>query len=173
MSDQLPDTIKPQSLIDTRGQLSGFSKLAAMERLSALLVNNDGIVEARLDFGRDRQGIKYVKGSLKTELSLTCQRCLETVRYPVDVTLSVALLNSEDQAKELPDEYDPVILDSQLLSLTALIEDELILALPIVAMHPETECSNRVTTDTATERTEKQNPFAALAQLKGKLNSTQ
>lgn len=172
MSDQLPDTIKPQSLVDTGGQLSGFSELAAMERLSAQLVSNDGIVEARLVFGRDRQGIKYVKGSLKTELLLTCQRCLETMHYPVDVTLSVALLNSEDQAEGLPDEYDPLVLDSQSLSLTTLIEDELILALPIVAMHPETECANRMTTGTANDGADKPHPFAALAQLKGKLNST-
>jgi uncharacterized protein len=173
MSDQLPDTIKPQSLIDTEGQLNGFTELAAMKRLSALLVSNDGVVEARLAFGRDRQGIKYVRGSLKTELLLTCQRCLEAVRYPVDVTLSLALLNSEDQAEGLPDQYDPAVLDSQSLSLTTLIEDELILALPIVAMHPETECSDHVKAEPGNDGREKQNPFAALEQLKGKLNSTQ
>jgi uncharacterized protein len=174
MSDQLPDTIKPQSFIDTGGQLSGFSKLAKMERLSAMLAGNDGTVEARLEFGKDYQGIRFIKGTLKTELLLTCQRCLETVSYPVHVALSLALLGTEDQATGLPDEYDPLVLDSQSLSLTTLIEDELILALPIVAMHPESECANRMAVHADDEEVAgKPNPFAALAQLKGKLNSTQ
>ena len=174
MSDQLPDTIKPQSLIDTGGQLSGYHKLAAMERLSAMLASNDGIVEARLVFGKDYQGIRFIKGTLKAELLLTCQRCLETVPYPVDLDLSLAILGSEDQAAELPEEYDPLVLESQSLSLSTLIEDELILALPIVAMHPESECTNRMVTDTTDRHNaDKPHPFAALAQLKNKLNSTQ
>jgi uncharacterized protein len=53
-----------------------------------------------------------------------------------------------------------------------LIEDELLLALPIVAMHPETECASRMTADKVTDGADKPQPFAALAQLKGKLNST-
>lgn len=174
MSDQLPDTIKPQSLIDTGGHLSGYTVLADMERLSAMLASNDGVVETRLDFGKDHQGIRFIKGRLKAELLLTCQRCLETVPYPVDLALSLALVGSEDQAAGLPEQYDPLVLDSQSLSLTTLIEDELILALPIVAMHPESECTNRVPTDEDDGHVaDKPNPFAALAQLKGKLNSTQ
>jgi len=174
MSDQLPDTIKPQSLIDTGGQLSGFSKLATMERLSAMLASNDGTVEAQLEFGKDFQGIRLIKGTLKAELLLTCQRCLEPVSYPVQLALSLALLGAEDQAAGLPDEYDPLVVDSQSLSLTTLIEDELILSLPIVAMHPESECPNRMAIKTDVEDvTDKPHPFAALAQLKGKLNSTQ
>ena len=173
MSDQLPDTIKPQSLIDTGGHLSGYSVLADMERLSTMLASNDGIVEARLDFGKDHQGIRFIKGTLKAELLLTCQRCLETVPYPVDLVLSLALLASEDQVAGLPDEYDPLVLDTQSLSLTTLIEDELLLALPIVAMHPESECSNRMMADLDDAHTaDKPHPFAVLAQLKGKQNST-
>jgi len=173
MSDQLPDTIKPQSLIDTGGHLSGFRKLADMERLSSQLVSNDGVVEARLDFGRDSQGIRFVKGRLKTELALTCQRCLDTMRYPVDLAISLAIISTEDKAEELPEQYDPLVLDSQLLSLTTLIEDEVILALPIVAMHPEAECTEHMAKQTDDEGADKPHPFAALAELKGKLNSPQ
>lgn len=174
MSDQLPETIKPQSLIDTGGQLNGHRKLAAMERLSTLLAGNDGAVEARFVFGKDYQGIRFIKGTLKADLLLTCQRCLGTVSYPLDLNLSLAIIGAEDQAAGLPDEYDPLVLDSQTLSLTTLIEDELILALPIVAMHPEAECENRVDlhADDGDDAV-RPNPFAALAALKGKLNSTQ
>ena len=175
MSGQLPETIKPQSLIDNDGHVSGFTALAKMERLAALLDNSAGTVETQLDFGRDAQGIRFIRGSIKTELALNCQRCLETVLYPVDIKLSLGMISSAEKADTLPDGYEPLIFDSTMLSLTALIEDELLLALPIVALHPDNVCSastanNSVATEPAAE---KPHPFAALAQLKGKLDSTQ
>jgi uncharacterized protein len=167
MSDPLPDTIKPQSLIDNGGHIGGYCSLAKMDRLSALLSRNDGVVEANLDFGKDSQGIRFIKGRLQTELLLHCQRCLETVSYPVDLTAG-------EQVNDLPDSYDPLVIDAQSLSLTTVIEDELLLALPIVAKHQETECVSSVTSETGDSYTdEKPNPFAELAQLKGKLNPTQ
>ena len=174
MSGQLPETIKPQSLVDTGGHVSGITTLAKMERLAALLADSAGTVETRLDFGKDRQGIRFVRGSIKTELLLTCQRCLETMRYPVDLKLTLALIATDEQADSLPEGYEPLVLDSQMLSLIALVEDELILALPIVPMHPDSECSLRIAaaSDIDTEvSAEKPHPFAALAQLKGKLDS--
>jgi len=175
MSDQLPETIKPQSLVDTGGHIGGFTSLARMDRLAALLENRTGAVETQLDFGKDSQGIRFVHGSIKTELPLICQRCLEVMRYPVDLRLSLALVTSVEQADRLPEGYEPLVLDSATLSLTTLVEDELLLTLPIVAMHPESECSVRtpVSSEVNTGKvTEKPHPFAALAQLKGKLDST-
>jgi uncharacterized protein len=176
MSGQLPETIKPQSLVDNEGHVSGFTALDKMERLAALLENSAGTVETQLDFGRDARGIRFIRGSIRGELPLRCQRCLEAVTYPVDIDLSLALVVSEDQADRLPEGYEPLFFDSTTLSLITLIEDELLLALPIVAMHPEDECSanktavsNRAETDPALE---KPHPFASLAQLKGKLDST-
>jgi len=170
MSDQLPDTIKPQSLVDTGGRLNGFISLDKMARLSAQLASNDGFVEAQLSFGKDVQGIRLVRGTIKTELQLTCQRCLEVVSYPLDLKLSLALIASAEQAEDLPEEYEPLVLDSPALSLTTLIEDELLLALPIVAMHPETTCSINKEVAAENETVEKPHPFATLAQLKGKLD---
>jgi len=173
MSDQLPETIKPQSLVDTGGHVGGITALAKMKRLTALLANTAGTVETQLDFGRDAQGIRFVRGSIKTELPLTCQRCLETVYYPVEHNLSLGMIISEEQADRLPEGYEPLVIDSQTLSLTALVEDELLLALPIVALHTDNECSAGIATGDSSEleaAAEKPHPFAALAELKGKLD---
>jgi uncharacterized protein len=95
------------------------------------------------------------------------------MRYPVDIELSLALVATEAQADSLPDGYEPLVLDSPMLSLIALVEDELILALPIVALHPDSECSVKTTgSGDAAVPADKPHPFAALAQLKGKLDST-
>jgi len=175
MSDQLPETIKPQSLVDTGGSISGVIALAKMKRLASLLVNSEGLVETQLEFARDVQGNRLVHGVITTELPLICQRCLETVRYPVNVELSLALIANADQMDRLPESYDPLVLDSPSLSLTELVEDELLLALPIVAMHTQAECNANLAEidDSETESSDEEpHPFAALAQLKGKLDST-
>ncbi len=172
MSEQLPDTIKPQSLVDTGGQINGFILLNKMKRLVAQLASDDGQAEVNVSFGRDLQGIRYIKGSIKTELLLICQRCLESVAIPIDLALNLGLIINTDQAEELPEEYEPLLIEGQSLSLTQVIEDELILALPIVAMHPESACSMKITDATKIQAdVEKPHPFAALAALKNKTDS--
>ena len=175
MSDQLPETIKPQSLVDTGGHIEGFTSLAKMDRLAAVLENRAGTVETQLDFGKDSQGIRFVHGTIRTELPLICQRCLEVMHYPVDLSLSLALVASVEQADRLPEGYEPLVLDSSTLSLTTLVEDELLLALPIVAMHPDSECSIETPVSADDDKDDipgKPHPFASLAQLKGKLDTT-
>ena len=175
MLDPLPETIKPQSLVDTGGHVSGIVALSKMKRLTASLASDTETVEAQLDFGRDAQGIRFVRGSIKGKLPLTCQRCMETVYYPVEHAVSLGMIIREEQVDKLPDVYDPLLIDSPTLSLTALIEDELLLALPIVALHADDDCSVSITASDFSETEaapEKPHPFAALAELKGKLDST-
>lgn len=71
----------------------------------------------------------------------------------------------------LPESYEPLLLEESTVSLLEMIEDELILLLPLVAKHNTSEC--HVEQDFAAspalvhdEPTEDQNPFAALEQLK-------
>lgn len=172
MSEQLPDTIKPQSLVDTNGQIVGYVSLNNMKRLVTQLASDSGKVEASLTFGRDRQGIRFVNGTIRTNLVLICQRCMEQMTYPVDITLNLALITDADQAEELPESYEPLLIEGQSLSLTSVIEDELILALPIVAMHAQADCSIKLTEITTPQTDEeKPHPFAALAALKDKTDS--
>lgn len=176
MSDQLPDTIKPQSLFDTGESVSGWTPLANLDRLAALLVNNIGDVETQLDFAKDAQGLRTIRGSIKAELPLQCQRCLQAVLYPVNIKLSLAMVINAEQSERLPQAYDPLLFVTSMLSLSALIEDELILALPLVAKHVDEAChmTNGASNSqvTVVEVAEKAHPFAALAQIKGKLGST-
>lgn len=71
---------------------------------------------------------------------MTCQRCLEAVTVRIDAEFRLGLVEAEQSMVGLPDGLDPLLVRRyDTCSLARLIEDELILALPIVPKHDETE----------------------------------
>lgn len=102
---------------------------------------------------------------------LTCQRCLQPMAQPLDVDRTIRFVPGEDEAAQLDEELEEDVLAlPRLLDLAALIEDELILGLPIVPMHescPQPLVFNgEAVTDSEEPEEERPNPFAALAALK-------
>ncbi|MAD27423.1 MAG: hypothetical protein CMK75_05280 [Pseudomonadales bacterium] len=99
-----------------------------------------------------------------------CQRCLEQVVIPLDSECDVGFVETDEAAKQLPRLYEPVIVGEEPLDLISLIEDELLLALPAVPMHPQDTCQHppgyRPETAEPEEKSEKPNPFSVLAKLK-------
>ena len=169
MLEQLPETVKPFSLADSRQALDGELPLARMPRLTEQLDDSSGTVAVTLQFGCDSQRIPFVQGRIRADLTMTCQRCMESVRVPVNIDFSLALLRSAAGMNELPVQYEPLVVDSARMSLLAMVEDELLLALPIVAMHDTAEChagerDSRDSTDDGQDQ--ESNPFAVLAGLK-------
>ena len=98
---------------------------------------------------------------------LPCQRCLEPVSYSVTAHIDVALVWNEDQAKALPGRLDPWLVGEERMVLTDLIEEELLLAMPLVALHDP--CPTALPQDRGEPEKHENadNPFAVLAKLKG------
>jgi len=98
--------------------------------------------------------------TIDAKLPVLCQRCLEAMQ--IKLKLEFDYLISENMSVEI-DENDEMdwLEPSQRMSLDELIEDELLIAMPIAPVH-ETNCNKA-----KTESGEKQNPFAA---LKGKFS---
>jgi hypothetical protein len=69
----------------------------ALPRLAALLEHADGTVSVALAAGVDEQGLRFIEGSLQTEIELVCQRCLGPLRLPLRVTVSLALIRAESE----------------------------------------------------------------------------
>jgi len=156
MSSELPDRVDPFRLCDGAQSFEGRLKLAEMPRLSEALVSNDGAVSYRIDCDRDERRRARLRGSVDAELAVVCQRCMGPMRLPVHVEFQLAVVTGQDEAT---------------LSLASVIEDELILALPVAPLHPIEECSEDpadwsltdIEPDTVLQR---ENPFAVLAGIK-------
>lgn len=178
-NERLPVHIDPIRMAESRRLLRGRLALAEMSRLGEALQDTEGEVTVSLEFGTDNEGIRFMRGRIQAEVGLECQRCLETMRYPINSEFALAMVRSETEAEALPSHYEPLLVEGDPLFLRDIIEDELLLALPIVAMHAPEECSVDTSPGRAAGETHKdtgvatvkENPFSVLADLKtdGKL----
>lgn len=84
-------------------------------------------------------GQPAVKGRLNGQVVLTCQRCMKPVASDVDERFQV-LIVPEERSDE-PGGYEPVIANPTRLDLAWLVEDQVLLALPLVPMHPQDDCA--------------------------------
>jgi uncharacterized protein len=171
MSKRFPDRLDPWRFADLGKEIGGELPLETFSRLSACLLKPAGNVSFRLAFGRDPERRAILGGWLKAVLSLQCQRCLEEVNLPVDIRLSVVFVRGLDEAEMLPDDLEPCLIEDGQVVFRDLLEDELLLALPQVAMHDPGAChppAQGVAEKAPIERSgqERENPFAALAELK-------
>jgi uncharacterized protein len=172
-SERLPVHIDPFRMAETRRLLEGTIALAEMARLGESLQDTAGEVSVSLEFGIDNEGIRFIRGRIQAEVSLECQRCLETMRYPIDSEFMLGLVRSSTEAETLPSHYEPLLVEDGPLFLRDIIEDELLLALPIVAMHAPEACGVELNAMPQPDEAQEDdgeaagdNPFAALADLK-------
>jgi uncharacterized protein len=171
MSGSLPALIDPIQLAQAGARLRGHLPVGCMPRLSELLVDTHGDVAVDIESGRDMSGVSFMDLTVAAALTLRCQRCLEAMRYPVSRRQRLGLVTSQAAAERLPDEFEPLIVTAEPMSLSDIVEDELILALPIVAAHDQNQaCSGRAVLRAAAQPVteERGNPFDVLAGLKDK-----
>ena len=165
MSSGLPATFDPLRLADEGRRLSGSLPIKLFMRLLQGGVRPIGAVEIDLQFRRTGQGARQVEGQFTTELRLTCQRCLEELRLPLKLASIFYFVRAESEAESLPEESELIVVDQPLV-LADFVEDELLLALPMIPMHTEAECHAlgfRAVREAAPTR---ENPFATLATMK-------
>jgi uncharacterized protein len=175
VSSTLPESVDPWRMVNARRSFSGRLKLSSLQRLATSLAATDGDVDYELDFGKDEFGISGVHVRATVELPLTCQRSLATFRLPVSIDTKLGFIVSEDDEAGLPEGYEPLLLDGTGgLRPADLIEDELILAVPIVPVAPGTQEMHHEWKDERAEQpVAKPNPFAVLQQVKLQATSKQ
>lgn len=175
MRHRLPERIDPFRLPPAGRGMSGRIELARLSRLKASLVADEGEAEVELLFDTDDQGVHRVEGHIRCTLTLECQRCLEPVRHEVDTRFELALVQSEAQAQGLPTDAEPLVVETATVSIPELVEDELILGLPLVPRHATDEACHPTRFEAAPAAGGRDGdggedtasgPFAELARLK-------
>lgn len=165
----IPQGLDPFKQIGSGNEIGGQIALEKLSRLDGLLANQEGFVSAALQFYRDEQHIAVVSGQIASDLHLTCQRCLQADEVSISGEFTFALIRDEAHIDNLPDGYEALVLDKPELNLYALIEEELILSLPIVHFH-DGQCKDgeqKMSFGELDKNTgEKANPFAVLDKLK-------
>ena len=166
MNPTLPELVDPWRMVSARRAFAGRLPLASMKRLASGLADTSGEVEYELDFDKDQAGVSGVHVRAKTALPLICQRTLERFEQPVEIDAKLGFIVDEADEAALPAGYEPLLLDPAGLRPADVIEDELILALPVFPVKPGTQEMQREWKDAATEVEAKPNPFAVLKNVK-------
>jgi len=167
-SQQIPQRLDPFKYIGGGLELAGSVALERLTRLDDLLANKQGNVQISIRFSRDEQKFAVVSGEIETEVNLVCQRCRAVDTISIASEFRFALLRKEADIQSLPESYEPMLLDKPELDIYELIEEELILALPIVHYHEEGNCSEALQKSFGKDVNveEKPNPFSVLEKLK-------
>lgn len=142
--------------------LSGELGFAELSRLAGVLSSTEGVLSWSLEGIHGEDGRPYLRLSLRGTSELSCQRCLSALSWQLD---HVSLLQLQRPGSAISDEeleieeYDAIeaVADFDVL---ALIEDELLLAVPLVPKHDQCE------PPASAGASEKKSPFDVLAKLR-------
>ncbi len=171
---RLPVEVDPFKLVEQGRLFEGRIPQQDFSRLQELLFsdneNKNNLIAVNLEFTRTDTRLPVIKGHIKAELQMVCNRCLEATDLSIDSTLEVVLVGSDAQAERLQEGFDIWLVEDQTLFLRDFIEDEILLAMPIVISHedcvPARELIEALPGDENREEQKKENPFAALKDLK-------
>jgi uncharacterized protein len=144
--------------------LTGRLELRLMQRLRELISNREGYAAYNLDFRRDDKGIINITGVLSATLVVMCQRCLNEMDLHLSTPVHIGLVGSQEEMKNLPDFLEPFLMEGREISLLKLIEEELLLGLPLSPLHDAADCPASHEAEKYTP--DKKSPFAILKDMK-------
>lgn len=165
----LAPMLEIEALVSREAELETEYALRDLPRVAPLLLKNEGAARVHLRFTRYDAGERRfaaAEGRISATLALTCQRCLEAVAVPVEAETRLMFVADEADAEAVPASHDAVVMSEGRVLLPALVEDELLLALPLIPAHPaESGCGPKGESKAQAPALGSQRPFAALRDL--------
>ncbi len=169
MRDKLRRRYQVHKEVTRNAYFEGEIALAELSRLGGMLYHEPrdegGGVTLRFEFVRDEFGTALILGQLQASIALQCQRCLGALTVAIEQGIELMV----DAGDELVSRssLDAIDSDEGYVDIFEVVEDELILALPLVPLHEDTDCNQHWPVAEAHDETGgKDNPFAVLQQLK-------
>ena len=146
-------------------ELRAAVAIADLPRLHDALFDQSGEIAYSLTGAVNKDGVASLRLDIAADLRMTCQRCLGPVKFRLKSARKFILVPQAqalgDPAEE-PDDVERIHVDAE-LNVAALVEDETILCLPMVAGHQPGECSPHFA---AGGESDMKSPFSSLAILK-------
>ncbi|MEI5638438.1 MULTISPECIES: 23S rRNA accumulation protein YceD [unclassified Pseudoalteromonas] len=167
---KIPITLDPCRAAQRRATYDGFVLLEELSRLQQVVQDQNSEIAVDIHCDIDEQGLVVLRGKVQAHLTVTCQRCNGELGLDLEQDFAYSPVGLGAESESLPERYDELELDEEgEVNLRQLIEDELILAIPIVPMHDEAQCSYSDEPKSFGEiaaEDSKPNPFEILKQLK-------
>lgn len=134
----LPKTVDPIRFAKQQATFDGDVALKTLPRLQEICDQVDKTVHVVLQF--DQESRWYViRGNINGSVGLICQRCNCPMDFNLDVSFVLSPVVSEERAKNLPTHIEPVFMEDESIVVDEMIEDEILLAFPMVPKHESDE----------------------------------
>lgn len=141
MKTGLPTQIDAERYAREGRSIEGFIPQAVLPRLKDLLGDINNQIKTNLSFAVNGQGHIVIDGQIDTTVVLECQRTLELFDYPVKTSFKLVVVKDDRQADSLSPEYEPFLMDDNgYVSPLEMVEEEIILSLPLVAKKELKDC---------------------------------
>lgn len=169
----LPSSVNLRAAVQQQLRYEGYYPSTLWTRLATATEGVVSELQATICFTQDAQQRLVVSGEARVEVALLCQRCNDCFLQTLSVNYCVSPVLDDKQAKALPSLYDPWIIDQyEQVDLISLIEDELLLGLPLASVHPAEGCAAAIlpylnsSQLPVVEQVKQDNLFGALLSLK-------
>jgi len=183
-ANTFPAQIEPFKWAEQGFKWSGQLPLSRFVRIAREAVGSidDQLINIDCKLSMDAyHRVAWFDGHVETKVPMECQRCLEPVEISLVSDFHIALLDDESLIERLDEDADFIVLGESeattkgdydapaTADLLALIEDELLLLMPLSPKHEFCEHKHQPAVEEVAEE-KRDNPFEVLAALKGKLN---
>ena len=165
----LPTQIDPRKLALQGMALEGVIDVEDLTRLSDSVEAITKAAKVSIQFSLDESRQPMVTGVASVCVDVICQRCLDIMNIEIEAAIALQVIGCEAHIANVAPDYEPWIVVDKIADLDVVIEDELLLALPIVNYHKIGECTGSAfyeKADTNLEETTIDSPFSVLQQLK-------
>lgn len=139
-------------------------------RLRDLLFDDDDVLAYQIRGYSDKNNRPNLHLEVKGEIHIKCQRCLDKLTHIVDLQAFFRLVKNEAELNQADnDDTIDAILATSDLDVFDLIEEEIILSLPISSCHPNDECKIHLPESIESnidDQSHSAHPFATLAKFK-------
>lgn len=159
----IPAQVSASRALAREERYAGPLDPAGLERLAEFQpqeMNAD--LRIRVDVGR--QG--WLEGHVSGRLHLECRLCSERFAWSLHAPVKLALAMNEVQEERLMEQGEPVLVRDDSLPLVQIVEDEVLLALPMMPKCPACENTRPPVDDRSSEPSDRPGALAALKKLK-------
>ena len=140
LTGPIPERVDHRKLANQAGLIEGSLPIQCFHRFGEMLVEGGGEVRLRLEFSKGDFGSTSVNGSAATEVCLICQNCMQQFIRSVTCDLALQIVSDESKLERLAEVGDVIVMPDKVISLAELVEDDLILAMPMISRHEEGQC---------------------------------
>ncbi len=131
------------------------------------------LLKIKLEFSILQKDVCLCCGHIVGSISLECQRDLEYFDYKIDHKFKVAITENSAKLEILEEQYETFLFDGLAIAPIDLVEEEILLLLPIAPKKPLKDCKVDKTSayydafsKQPVDDLEKENPFSVLSTLK-------